>query len=141
MLKQTLRRVVAGLLEGLIFFVVLYWVLPSSITSIFNVPVSLGITSTGEVLLVGLFISLGLVASCIKPPIGVIFEAIIILLSLLLVVRLLGVGQIETGIYDHGSELNVTLEFKPVFTLIVCSTIIYAILRLFERAISGGDPY
>lgn len=130
--KKVIAKIIFGAIEGLIIYVAFAFILPALIGQILGVTVGLDVTSF--ILLMGIFISLGVISSCLKPCIGIIFSMISFLLGVLMVLSITGFGTIETSLEMHGfGTVIVIFEFKQLLLLIIGFLATFSIIQAFER--------
>jgi len=111
-----------------VFWVLISWL----ISSVFGVPFEQPLHLA--VLVLGVFTGLGVVSSCVKSFIGIIFSVLSSLLALGLVVGILG-GVVSTRLEYSGVIVEANLDFTPLLVLIVGFTVVYTIMECFERIV------
>ncbi|MEM2320392.1 MAG: hypothetical protein QXS79_00680 [Candidatus Bathyarchaeia archaeon] len=123
-----IKRIILGTIEGIIFYAISAYILPYFVSTITGMPI-IDIDHLTLALLIGVFISLGVISSSIKPCIGVIFTAISFLLSLFIILNVIGMGIAEVRL----DGVTLTLEFKLPAFLIIGFYIIIIFIRVFEK--------
>lgn len=128
MKKNLVKKIILGAIEGIIFHAISVYILPYFVSTIAGMPIA-GINQLTLALLIGVFISLGVISSSIKPCIGIIFTVILFLLSLFIILDVIGMGVAEVQL--DGATL--TLEFKLPAFLIISFYTIFIFIRIFEK--------
>lgn len=136
MLKNLITRIIVGVIEGIIFYLVFVYAIPFLIKWAVVVPSEI-LDPMFLSLLLAMFISLGIISSSVKPCIGIIFSALSFMLGLLIVVEAVGVGVMEVQLIMYDASITATFEFKPLLLLILGFSIILFIIRAFGRIIHG----
>lgn len=132
MWRKVIKNVLLGVFKGLIYYGVFWVLIPWLISSVLKVsfeqPLHLAI------LILGVFISLGVVSSSVKQFIGIIFGVLSSLLALYIMVGVLGV-VINTSVRYDGVIVEASLDYTPLMILIIGVTLIYTIVECFERLV------
>ncbi|MEM4487759.1 MAG: hypothetical protein QXK88_03020 [Desulfurococcaceae archaeon] len=137
MATHILKKIILAFLSASIFFT-LFLILSFVISSLLQVPM-LDITRADVLLYLGLAVSLSIIASNVKLPIAIVFDAIIALLSLLLIVELIGAGHIRSAVISDSARLNIVLDCKPLFAIMVSFVAFYTLLKIFKRIVDYED--
>lgn len=136
--RRVLREVVFGVLEGLamylIFVVAIPWFL-SNVAGI-RIPDEEVLDSISTLFYLGVFISLGVAASVLKPPIGLVFEAISAVLALTIILKFVGQGVFREVVEHAGVVMNVEFEIRTFILIPIGFTVVNSIVRMFERLVS-----
>lgn len=132
MWRKVIKNVLLGVFKGLIyygvFWVLIPWLISSALKVPFEQPLHLAI------LILGVFISLGVVSSSVKPFIGIIFGVLSSLLALYIMVGVLGV-VISISVRYGSVIVEASLDYTPLMILIIGITLIYTIVECFERLV------
>jgi hypothetical protein len=130
--RKVIKNVLLGVFKGLIyygvFWVLIPWLISSALKVPFEQPLHLAI------LILGVFISLGVVSSSVKPFIGIIFGVLSSLLALYIMVGVLGV-VISISVRYGSVIVEASLDYTPLMILIIGITLIYTIVECFERLV------
>lgn len=130
MLFKLIKSVLMGFFEGLVYYFVYVVAIPRFFSDFLRIPMP-HMDPLAVIFIVSVFITLGILSSIVKTPIGIIFEVISTLLALLFLLSIVGAGSIEVELGDM--QVKATFEFKPILILIIGFTVLFAIIRIFER--------
>lgn len=142
MIKSILSKVVLGVIEGILYYVVFALIVPRIIeASLGKIPVPAQWVTWSPYMffLLGFFIALGVIASIVKEPLAIIFEALLTIVGLLLVVSVLGTGIFRESVNIGGAIWGFELDFRILVICILGFSIIYSITRFFERLVKIED--
>lgn len=136
--RKILREVFFGVAEGLIMYLIFVVAVPWFLVN------AMGIQIPDEEMLnpivttfyLGVFIGLGVIASVLKQPVGLVFEALSSLLALAILVRFVGPGVFRETIEIGGAIMDVEFEITALLMVIVGLTLINSVMRMFERLVS-----
>lgn len=132
MWRKVIKNVLLGVFKGLIYYGVFWVLIPWLISSVLKVPFEQPLHLA--ILILGVFISLGVVSSSVKPFIGIIFSVLSSLLTLYIMVGVLGV-VISTSVRYGSVIVEASLDYTPLMILIIGVTLIYTIVECFERLV------
>ncbi|MCC6034362.1 MAG: hypothetical protein LM567_02550 [Desulfurococcaceae archaeon] len=132
MWRKVIKNVLLGVFKGLIYYGVFWVLIPWLISSVLKVPFEQPLHLA--ILILGVFISLGVVSSSVKQFIGIIFGVLSSLLALYIMVGVLGV-VINTSVRYDGVIVEASLDYTPLMILIIGVTLIYTIVECFERLV------
>lgn len=132
MWRKVIKNVLLGVFKGLIYYGVFWVLIPWLISSVLKVPFEQPLHLA--ILILGVFISLGVVSSSVKQFIGIIFGVLSSLLALYIMVGVLGV-VISTSVRYDGVIVEASLDYTPLMILIIGVTLIYTIVECFERLV------
>jgi hypothetical protein len=130
--RKVIKNVLLGVFKGLIYYGVFWVLIPWLISSVLKVPFEQPLHLA--ILILGVFISLGVVSSSVKQFIGIIFGVLSSLLALYIMVGVLGV-VINTSVRYDGVIVEASLDYTPLMILIIGVTLIYTIVECFERLV------
>jgi len=130
--RKVIKNVLLGVFKGLIYYGVFWVLIPWLISSVLKVPFEQPLHLA--ILILGVFISLGVVSSSVKPFIGIIFGVLSSLLALYIMVGVLGV-VISTSVRYGSVIVEASLDYTPLMILIIGITLIYTIVECFERLV------
>jgi len=130
--RKVIKNVLLGVFKGLIYYGVFWVLIPWLISSVLKVPFEQPLHLA--ILILGVFISLGVVSSSVKPFIGIIFSVLSSLLTLYIMVGVLGV-VISTSVRYGSVIVEASLDYTPLMILIIGVTLIYTIVECFERLV------
>jgi hypothetical protein len=130
--RKVIKNVLLGVFKGLIYYGVFWVLIPWLISSVLKVPFEQPLHLA--ILILGVFISLGVVSSSVKQFIGIIFGVLSSLLALYIMVGVLGV-VISTSVRYDGVIVEASLDYTPLMILIIGVTLIYTIVECFERLV------
>lgn len=138
MVKKIIERILIGVIEGLIYYIVFVHVLPFFLNIALGFPIEV-IDPLTFSLLIGVFISLGIISSITKPFIGIIFSSLSFMLGLLILLDIIGLGVVEVPVTIRGVKVNAVFEFKPLLLIIIGFSIIFTVIRIFEKIIHSEE--
>jgi hypothetical protein len=130
--RKVIKNVLLGVFKGLIYYGVFWVLIPWLISSVLKVPFEQPLHLA--ILILGVFISLGVVSSSVKQFIGIIFGVLSSLLALYIMVGVLGV-VISTSVRYGSVIVEASLDYTPLMILIIGITLIYTIVECFERLV------
>lgn len=127
---RIIKNTILGVLEGVVYYVLYFVVIPEVFSRALNMPIEPPPLLT--MLMLGVFIALGVISASVKPFIGIVFEAMSVILGALVLLVILG-GEFATSIEYDGILAEISVEFKSLILVIVGFSVLYAIVRCFER--------
>jgi predicted tellurium resistance membrane protein TerC len=125
-----IKNTILGVVEGLLYYIVYFSLLPLIFSSALGVPIEP--PPLLALLLLGVFIALGVISTSVKPFIGLVFEALSSTLGALILLVVIGEKLTTTTEYS-GVVAEISFEFKPLLLVIIGFSVLYAIVRCFER--------
>jgi len=136
--KKIIERILIGVIKGLIYYIVFVHVLPFFLDIALGFPIEV-IEPLTFSLLIGVFISLGIISSITKPFIGIIFSSLSFMLGLLILLDIISLGVAEVPMTVRGVKISAAFEFKPLLLIIIGFSIIFIIIGIFEKIIHGEE--
>ncbi len=130
MWSRVIKNSILGVVEGLLYYIVYFRLLPLIFSSALGVPIEP--PPLLALLLLGVFIALGVISTSVKPFIGLVFEALSSILGALILVVVIGEKLTTTTEYS-GVVAEISFEFKPLLLVIIGFSVLYAIVRCFKR--------
>jgi predicted tellurium resistance membrane protein TerC len=128
--SRVIKNTILGVVEGLLYYIVYFKLLPLIFSSALGVPIEP--PPLLALLLLGVFIALGVISTSVKPFIGLVFEALSSTLGALILVVVIG-EKLTTSTEYSGVVAEISFEFKPLLLVIIGFSVLYAIVRCFER--------
>ncbi|MFZ8783354.1 MAG: hypothetical protein ACO2OR_05165 [Desulfurococcaceae archaeon] len=130
MWSRVIKNTILGVVEGLLYYIVYFSLLPLIFSSALGVPIEP--PPLLALLLLGVFIALGVISTSVKPFIGLVFEALSSTLGALIL--LVVIGEKLTTSIEYGEVVaEISFEFKPLLLVIIGFSVLYAIVRCFKR--------
>jgi predicted tellurium resistance membrane protein TerC len=128
--SRVIKNSILGVVEGLLYYIVYFRLLPWIFSSALGVPIEP--PPLLALLLLGVFIALGVISTSVKPFIGLVFEALSSTLGALILLVIIG-EKLTTSTEYSGVVAEISFEFKPLLLVIIGFSVLYAIVRCFER--------
>uniref|UniRef100_A0A7C5TG52 Uncharacterized protein n=2 Tax=Ignisphaera aggregans TaxID=334771 RepID=A0A7C5TG52_9CREN len=132
MWRIIVKNIILGVFKGMVYYVVFLVLMPWIISSVFRMPLELPTYFT--VFIFSIFIGLGVASSIVKPFIGLVLDALSSLFAVYILLSIWG-NVSSTSIEYSGVVVEISLEYTPLLVLIVGFTLIYTIIRCFERLV------
>jgi len=127
---RIIKNIILGVFDGVVYYVLFFVVIPEVFSRTMNMPIEP--PPLLIMLMLGIFIAFGVISASVNPFIGIVFEVMSVILGALVLLMILG-GKFATSIEYGEISLEISVEFKPLIFIIVGFSVLYAIMRCFER--------
>lgn len=140
-LKRVVKEVVLGVVEGLAMYFVFVIAVPWIVSTALKIPVpeNYAPDSPFTVFTLGVFITLGILSSVVKPPIGIVFEVLSTAFALAILLRFFGPGVFRETIEYGGTVMDVEFDIRVLFLFFAGFTLLNCVIRVFEKLTAMED--
>jgi hypothetical protein len=134
--SRVVKNTVFGVLEGVVYYIVYFKILPVVFSSALGVPIEPPPLLT--MLILGVFIALGVISTSVKPFVGIVFQAMSSILGALFLLSILGKTLTYSGEFN-GVSVEMSMEIKSIVLVIIGFSVLYTVIRCFTRLSSLAE--